>query len=101
MTTGIPAMTIEPTNGSCLRHELKHQINLREDLVISQRLRKLFDHDQNAGADGIYRVTSLYFDTPYDTVLRQKIDEVNRREKFPYGTMVQTAPLSSWRRSTR
>ena len=82
-------MTIEPVNNDPLRHELKHQINLREDLVLSQRLRKLFAHDENAGPDGTYRVTSLYFDTPYDSALREKIDGVNRREKFRlryYGT---------------
>ena len=73
-------MTIEPIKAIPLRHELKHQINLREDLVLSQRLRKLFAHDQNAGSNGSYRVTSLYFDTPYDSALREKIDGVNRRE---------------------
>ena len=75
-------MTIDPVKAVSLRHELKHQINLREDLVLSQRLRKLFVHDKNAGSDGTYRVTSLYFDTPYDSALREKIDGVNRREKF-------------------
>lgn len=80
--TGAPIMTIEPVKAVSLRHELKHQINLREDLVLSQRLRKLFAHDKHAGPDGFYRVTSLYFDTPYDSALREKIDGVNRREKF-------------------
>ena len=81
-TTGIPVMTIKPETEIPLRHELKHRINLREDLVLSQRLKKLFPHDKNAGPDGTYRVTSLYFDTPYDSALREKIDGVNRREKF-------------------
>ena len=75
-------MTIEPIKVVSLRHELKHQINPQEDLVLSQRLRKLFIHDKNAGPCGTYRVTSLYFDTPYDSALREKIDGVNRREKF-------------------
>lgn len=65
-----------------LRHELKHNINQQDDLVITSRLRKLFDHDPNAGSHGSYRVSSLYFDTPYDRALRQKIDGVNLREKF-------------------
>ena len=82
MMTGIPAMTTEPQKAIPLRHELKHQINLREDLVLSQRLKKLFAHDKNAGPGGTYRVTSLYFDTPYDTALREKLDGVDRREKF-------------------
>lgn len=65
-----------------LRHELKHNINPQEDLILSSRLRKLFKHDANADSHGIYRVSSLYFDTPYDKALRQKIDGVNQREKF-------------------
>ena len=81
-TMGIPVMTIKPENELPLRHELKHRINLREDLVLSQRLKKLFPHDKNAGPDGTYRVTSLYFDTPYDAALREKLDGVDRREKF-------------------
>lgn len=65
-----------------LRHELKHTISPGDDLVVSHRLRKLFPHDQYAGADGSYRVSSLYFDTPSDKALRQKIDGINDREKF-------------------
>ncbi|HIS19429.1 MAG TPA: polyphosphate polymerase domain-containing protein [Candidatus Spyradocola merdavium] len=75
-------MTIEPGKTPSLRHEWKHQINPQEDLVLSQRLGKLFPRDGNAGPDGAYRVTSLYFDTPYDSALREKLDGVNRREKF-------------------
>ena len=79
-------MTTKPIR---LRHERKHQISLPEDLVLAGRLRKLFVHDPYAGADGVYRVTSLYFDTPYDAALREKLDGVDRREKFRlryYGT---------------
>ena len=65
-----------------LRHEEKHQVNLREALVLSRRLEKLFPRDPNAGADGSYQVVSLYYDDPYDTALRQKLDGVDRREKF-------------------
>ena len=65
-----------------LRHELKHSINAADDLILTARLRKLFRHDKNADSHGSYRVSSLYFDTPYDKALRQKIDGVDRREKF-------------------
>lgn len=65
-----------------LRHELKHSINHGEDRLLSSRLCKLFPRDQYAGADGTYRVSSLYFDTPTDRALRQKIEGVNCREKF-------------------
>ena len=82
MAAATTEMMTESLSNAALRHELKHQINLREDLVLSQRLRKLFPRDKNAGSDGTYQVTSLYFDTPYDSALREKIDGVNRREKF-------------------
>ena len=79
-------MTTVTTTGTTesprLRHELKHQISPPEDLVLSGRLRRLFPHDRHAGADGSYRVTSLYLDTPYDAALREKLDGVDRREKF-------------------
>lgn len=74
----IPATTTEPR----LRHEEKHQVNLREALVLSQRLEKLFPRDPHAGPEGSYQVVSLYYDDPYDTALRQKLDGVDRREKF-------------------
>ena len=81
-----PVLTAAPLP---LRHELKHRISPSEDLVLAGRLRKLFPHDSHAGADGTYKVTSLYFDTPYDHALREKLDGINRREKFRlryYGT---------------
>ena len=74
----IPATTTEPR----LRHEEKHQVNLREALVLSRRLEKLFPRDPHAGPEGSYQVVSLYYDDPYDTALRQKLDGMNRREKF-------------------
>ena len=79
MTTGTTIGTTEPLR---LRHEVKHQISPQEDLVLASRLGKLFPRDGHAGPDGSYRVTSLYFDTPYDAALREKLDGVDRREKF-------------------
>lgn len=82
-------MTIEPLKPVKFRHELKHRINPREDSVLSQRLCKLFPRDKHAGSDGTYMVTSLYFDTPYDSALKEKSDGISRREKFRiryYGT---------------
>ena len=79
MTTVTTTGTTEPAP---MRHEWKHQISPPEDLVLSGRLRRLFPHDRHAGADGSYRVTSLYLDTPYDAALREKLDGVDRREKF-------------------
>lgn len=63
------------------RHEWKHEINLSDRLVIRQRLRAVAQPDPHA-RDGRYRIRSLYFDTPSDKALREKIDGVDRREKF-------------------
>ena len=63
------------------RHEWKHEINLSDMLVIRHRLRAVADTDENA-VDGKYQVRSLYFDDPVDSALWEKIDGVNRREKF-------------------
>ena len=77
-----PTTMTGTTKAPKLRHESKHQISPQEDLVLSGRLRRLFAHDAHAGPDGSYRITSLYFDTPYDGALREKLDGVDRREKF-------------------
>lgn len=65
-----------------MRHELKYSISAADDQMAAFRLRKLFAHDTYANEDGCYRVNSLYFDTPHDKALRQKVDGINCREKF-------------------
>lgn len=65
-----------------LRHELKHEINYCDYLVLHQRLRAVAKSDPNVGPDGCYRIRSLYFDNIQDKALREKIDGVNNREKF-------------------
>ena len=87
--TATAVMMIKSLKEVTLRHEFKHQISPGEDLVLSQRLRKLFPHDKYAGPGGSDRITSLYFDTPYDSAYREKLDGVDNREKFRlryYGT---------------
>ena len=64
------------------RHEFKYSISPADDHVVASRLRKLFKTDSFADETGNYRVSSLYFDTPNDKALRQKLDGVSEREKF-------------------
>ena len=64
------------------RHEYKHQINLADIYGLRTRLSAVAKHDSNCSADGIYVVKSLYFDNYMDKALREKIDGVNKREKF-------------------
>ena len=63
------------------RHEWKHIINQGDAVILRQRLNAVMKTDENA-LDGKYFIRSLYFDTPADTALREKIDGVSRREKF-------------------
>ncbi len=77
-----PTTAVERKQSLRFRHELKYTISRLEDRVLSSRLPGILPRDRNAGPDGSYRITSLYFDTPTDTALRQKLDGVARREKF-------------------
>ena len=63
------------------RHEWKHNINQGDMIILRQRLGAIMKPD-NYAVDGRYFIRSLYFDTPADTALREKIDGVNKREKF-------------------
>lgn len=63
------------------RHEFKHEISEFDYLLLQSRLSCTMQRDMN-GDNGKYKVRSLYFDNLYDTALREKIDGVNRREKF-------------------
>lgn len=64
------------------RHEWKHLLTPAEALEIRSRLRFLMQPDPHADETGAYFIRSLYFDTPEDKALLEKIDGVNRREKF-------------------
>ena len=63
------------------RHEWKHEINLSDMIALRQRLRAVMKPDGH-GTDGRYFIRSLYFDDLTDRALRQKLDGVDRREKF-------------------
>ena len=63
------------------RHEWKHEISYIDMLSLRQRLRVVAQPDAHA-VDGRYLIRSLYFDTPSDKALREKLSGVSRREKF-------------------
>jgi SPX domain protein involved in polyphosphate accumulation len=50
-------------------------------LTLRMRLAAVMQRDSHA-VDGKYEIRSLYFDTPSDRALREKLDGVNQREKF-------------------
>ena len=61
------------------RHEIKHRISLMDMYCIRQRLSAITTPDPHT-IGGKYYIRSLYFDTPEDKALREKIDGVDRRE---------------------
>lgn len=63
------------------RHEWKHQIDLADRLALRARLGAVCQTDRHA-LGGTYQIRSLYFDDWSDRALREKLDGVNRREKF-------------------
>ncbi len=63
------------------RHESKFEINYADFLMLQLRLPVILQRDIHA-INGSYEIRSLYFDTPNDKALREKIDGVNHREKY-------------------
>lgn len=63
------------------RHEWKHELNTGDVLVLRQRLQAVMQPDPHA-VNGRYVIRSLYFDTPADQALRDKLNGVSCREKF-------------------
>ena len=64
------------------RNELKHVVTMADALVLRSRLSSLLAADKNAGPDGRYHVRSLYFDTPENRALYEKMEGLPVREKF-------------------
>lgn len=64
------------------RHELKHVVTMADALVIRNRLSCILRPDANAGPDGKYHIRSLYFDTPEDKALTEKMEGLPIKEKF-------------------
>ena len=64
------------------RNEIKHEISVADKAAICASMRAVARPDPHAGPDGRYLIRSLYFDTPADKALREKLDGVSEREKF-------------------
>lgn len=64
------------------RHEYKYYCTAREAAELQARARGLMRPDPHAGADGSYRVRSLYFDTLEDACYFETEDGVDVRDKY-------------------
>ena len=63
------------------RHEMKHIITPADRLILRQRLNAVATPDPHA-KNGVYEIRSLYFDNINDKALTEKVNGINRREKF-------------------
>lgn len=64
------------------RHELKYQITQSDYLAIRQRIGPVMKTDAHSDENGQYSIFSIYFDNIYDKALLEKINGVQKREKF-------------------
>ena len=64
------------------RHELKFLLAPDEAEYLAHRLRLVMQHDPNVGPDGTYLIRSLYFDTPYERGVEEKVSGVEFRDKL-------------------
>lgn len=64
------------------RHEYKYEINAMDYEVLKSRLKHVMKSDCHTDKYGKYRIRNIYFDTPEDRALMEKINGVSRREKF-------------------
>lgn len=69
------------SGGRKLRHELKFLIDEGTYLALRSRITPLMMPDIH-GADGGYRVTSVYFDDVYNSAYWQKLNGMETRRKF-------------------
>ena len=63
------------------RHECKFEISYSDLLMLKSRLSAVAKRDVHT-TDGAYEIRSLYFDNANDTALKEKLNGINRREKF-------------------
>ncbi len=63
------------------RHECKHEIGTADMLALRQRLSAVASADSHS-ENGRYEIRSLYFDNLYDKALLEKLNGINKREKF-------------------
>ncbi|MDR1928358.1 MAG: polyphosphate polymerase domain-containing protein [Oscillospiraceae bacterium] len=65
-----------------LRYEHKFFISAAGEAMLRTRLEAVIPQDCHTGADGAYRIRSLYFDDFSQNALIEKIAGVEKREKF-------------------
>lgn len=64
------------------RHELKYPVTAAQIAVLRSRIEGLIPRDPHAGKNGIYTISSLYFDDYYNRCYYENENGTDPREKF-------------------
>lgn len=65
------------------RHELKFRINKSQAILLKHQLSLIMDVDDNSiSQDNTYFIRSLYFDDIYNSAHYEKMDGIEKREKY-------------------
>lgn len=72
----------EAENFPKYRHEYKYICDAVQNAILKTRLKGLLREDSHAGADGCYRIRSLYFDSPEDDCYYENESGVGERVKY-------------------
>ncbi len=69
-------------NGEKYRHEYKYVISLEQAYSLAQRMSAVLPFDKHAGENGVYLISSVYFDSPDNDALDDSENGRERRKKF-------------------
>ncbi|CAB1057770.1 hypothetical protein D1BOALGB6SA_2525 [Olavius sp. associated proteobacterium Delta 1] len=70
-------------NDNVRRGEFKYFISNHDIAILRQSLKELMCIDKNSSlTTSRYTITSLYFDTPFDTALEEKLSGIINRKKY-------------------
>lgn len=72
----------EKSIGMKYRHEYKYVCNSMQSTVLKTRASGIMKRDIHAGANGYYRIRSLYFDDMEDTCYYENESGVGERDKY-------------------
>jgi SPX domain protein involved in polyphosphate accumulation len=64
------------------RYEFKYLLTHKDHLRVAKALEGFLARDANAGEKGVYRIASLYYDSPGLSCYRNKIDGIKYRRKL-------------------
>lgn len=74
------------------RYEFKYLVHAKEARAVLATIEPYVKRDKNAGADGFYKVTSLYLDSPDRAAYWEKLDGEKFRRKVRVRTYGTNAP---------